>query len=150
MSNLFRVTARDHGALILMTALAERYGEGGYVSLQGVADEMGLSQGYLEEIAISLKRAKLIKGKQGPKGGYCLASLPQKISVEDVLTAVEGPIELVACQSKGSVCPIASKCLSKTVWSRIQNVIRETLQGIALSDPSLTRSGQAVVREKKI
>jgi Rrf2 family protein len=134
MSNLFRVTARDHSALILMTALAERYGEGGYVSLQDVASDMGLSQGYLEEIATSLKRAKLIRGKQGPNGGYCLASAPERISVEDVLTAVEGPIELVACQSRGGTCPIASKCLSKSVWSRIQNTIRESLQGITLKD----------------
>jgi Rrf2 family protein len=128
MSGLFRISARDHGALILMSDLASRYKTGSFVSLQDIADRMHLSQGYLEEIAGALKKAKLITGKQGPAGGYRLARPPSKISMEDILTAVEGPIELVECQGKSSLCPVSGKCPSKNIWGALQSAIKKSLK----------------------
>jgi Rrf2 family protein len=132
MPGLFRISARDHGALILMSYLAARHKTGSFVSLQEIADRMHLSQGYLEEIAGALKKAKLIKGKQGPAGGYRLARSPSKISMEDILTAVEGPIELVECQGKANFCPVAGKCPSKDVWGALQKAIKKSLKETTL------------------
>jgi Rrf2 family protein len=133
MPGLFRLTARDHGALILMTELAARYKAGSFVSLQAIADRMHLSQGYLEEIAGALKQARLIAGKQGPTGGYRLARPPSKISMADILTAIEGPIELVECQGRASLCPVAGKCPSKNVWGALQTVIQTSLRKTTLA-----------------
>jgi len=134
MSNLFRVSAKDHSALILMSELATVHADETFVSLQNIAEEMGLSQGYLEEVAGTLKSAGLIVGKQGPNGGYRLMRSPKEISVADILTALEGPVELVDCQSKGVACPVAHKCSSKSVWKNLQQTIQESLQKTALSD----------------
>jgi len=133
MPGLFRLTARDHNALILMGELAARFGSGEFVSLQQVADKMHLSQGYLEEIAGALKQARLIAGKQGPTGGYRLARPPSKISMEDILIAIEGPIELVECQGRASLCPVAGKCLSKNVWGALQTAIQTSLRKTTLA-----------------
>lgn len=134
MSHLFRVTARDHSAVILMTELARRHGEETHVSLQEIASEMGLSGGYLEEIAACLKKAGLIAGKQGPGGGYRLARAPKEIALDEILTALEGPIELVDCQSRGVACPVSDKCHSQKAWKTVQESIRSTLQNIRLED----------------
>jgi Rrf2 family protein len=133
MSGLFRISARDHGALILMSDLAAAYKAGSFVSLQAIADRMHLSQGYLEEIAGALKKAKLIAGKQGPAGGYRLARPPSKISMEDILIAVEGPIELVECQGKSNLCPVAGKCPSKNAWGALQAAIQASLRKTTLA-----------------
>ena len=132
MPGLFRISARDHGALILMSDLAARYKAGSFVSLQDIADRMHLSQGYLEEIAGALKKAELIAGKQGPAGGYRLARVPSKISLEDILVAVNGPLELVDCQGKNSLCPVAGKCPSKNVWAVLQSSIKKSLEETTL------------------
>lgn len=132
MPGLFRLTARDHNALILMGELAARFGSGEFVSLQQVADKMRLSQGYLEEIAGALKKAKLIGGKQGPAGGYRLSRPPSKISMADILTAIEGPIELIECQGKRSLCPVAGKCPSKKIWGALQSAVRKSLDETTL------------------
>lgn len=133
MPNLFHVSARDHGALVLMAALAEEFPKQAYISLQDVADQMQLSQGYLEEIAAPLKKAGLIQGKQGPGGGYRLAKSPEKISLEEILVALEGPVELVDCQSNQMSCPVAHKCNSKNVWKVLQHTIQKTLRETTLA-----------------
>ncbi len=132
MSGLFHVSARDHGALVFMSMLA-RANRDEFLSLQYVADEMHLSQGYLEEVAASLKKAKLIEGKQGPAGGYRLTRPAREISMEDILTAIEGPLELVDCQSKGALCPVQGKCSSKRMLDALQRTIRTSLQQTTLA-----------------
>jgi len=134
MSHLFRVTARDHSAVILMTELACRHGDTGYASLQDIAEDMHISSGYLEEIAADLKKAKLITGKQGPRGGYRLAKKPADIRLDDILTALDGPMEIVDCQKKGTACPVASKCQSKNIWKSVQKNVQEVLRNTRLVD----------------
>jgi Rrf2 family protein len=130
MSGVFHVSTRDHSALILMSALASRFDEGVFVSLRDIAEEMSLSLGYLEEVALKLKQAGLIVGKQGPSGGYCLVRKPKDISVDDILTALAGPVALVDCQS--GTCPVSHKCSSKSVWNRLQQTIQKSLKATTL------------------
>lgn len=134
MSHLLRVTARDHSAVILMTELAGRFGDGAHASLQEIAADMHLSEGYLEEIAACLKRAGLIVGKQGPNGGYRLAASPKNIRLDDILTAIDGPMEIVDCQKKGVVCPVATKCQSKNIWKSVQENVQDVLKKTRLVD----------------
>lgn len=138
-NSLIRVSARNHAGLILMTELADRVGiltqkaDGqGYVSLKEVAERMGLSQGFLEEMAADLKKAGLIQGRKGPGGGYRLAKPATKISAEQILTALEGPISLVACH--GGACPVASACASKSLWGFLQSDIVKSLKKTTLAD----------------
>ncbi|MFZ2804487.1 MAG: Rrf2 family transcriptional regulator [Patescibacteria group bacterium] len=131
MSGVFQVSTRDHSALILMSSLASRFSEDGFVRLADIADEMKLSLGYLEEVAGKLKQSGLIVGKQGPNGGYRLAKTPKEISVDEILTALAGPIKLVDCQSGG--CPVAHKCSSKNVWDSLQQTIQKSLKATTLA-----------------
>jgi len=94
---------------------------------------MQLSQGYLEEIAAVLKKSGLIRGKQGPNGGYRLAKRPDMITLEEILIALEGPVELVDCQSSSTPCPVSSKCASRNVWKIIQQNLQKTLRETTLA-----------------
>lgn len=132
MSHLFRVSARDHSAVILMAELA-RLPKDAFASLKDVAKGMHLSEGYLEEIAACLKKANLITGKQGPRGGYRLAIEAKEICLTDILTAVDGPIEIVDCQRSGG-CPVSNKCTSKSIWKTVQHRIEETLNETTLAE----------------
>ncbi len=133
MSGFFQVSARDHSGLILMTSLAKSFSDETFVSLQQIANEMSLSQGFLEEVAASLKKAGLVLGKQGPSGGYRLAKNPADITIEEIITALEGPVALVDCQSSAFPCPVESKCSSKKVWHVLQKSMQDALRGIHLA-----------------
>lgn len=130
MNSLFRVSERNHFGLIFMTQLAV-LAEGDFLSVKEAAKEMSMSDGYLEEIALSLKKAGLIVGRQGPGGGYRLAKPTQEISIAQIVTALEGPVTLVPClESHG--CPVESKCHSKKLWGFLQKDVLDTLEKTTL------------------
>ncbi|HWQ99481.1 MAG TPA: Rrf2 family transcriptional regulator [Candidatus Methylomirabilis sp.] len=129
---MFKLSERTHSGLILMTCLAERMGE--FLSLKEVASRMKLSEGYLEEVASALRAAGLVTGRTGPKGGYALTRPPEKITTEEVVIALEGPIVLVGCQEKGTDCPIEGGCSSKRVWNALQHRIQTSLRETTLAE----------------
>lgn len=131
MNSLFRVSARNHAGLILMTQIAEAKSLGSFVSLNEVAQRMGLSQGFLEEIALALKQAGLIRGRQGPGGGYRLAKPAHKITAEQILIALEGPIVFVDCH--GRQCPVVAACASKSLWGFLQKDVLTSLRKTTLA-----------------
>jgi Rrf2 family protein len=131
MNSLFRVSERNHFGLIFMTQLATLE-EGLYLSVKDAAEDMGMSQGYLEEVAGALKSKGLIEGRQGPGGGYRLAKPAQEISAKDVVEALEGPVALVACMDGG--CPVEGKCGSKKLWGFLQKNVLETLSDTKLNE----------------
>ncbi|MDD5437550.1 MAG: Rrf2 family transcriptional regulator [Patescibacteria group bacterium] len=131
MNSLFRVSARNHAGMILMSKIAEAKGPDEFVSLNAIADEMKLSQGFLEEIATSLKKAGLIRGRKGPGGGYKLAKPASKITAEQILIALEGPVLLVPCGTKG--CHVAKNCSAKSLWGFLQKDVLESLKQTTLS-----------------
>jgi Rrf2 family protein len=133
MSRLFHISAKDHNAVLLMAELARAFADETFVSLQDIAGQLHISHGYLEEVAGSLKRSGLIQGKQGPGGGYRLAKHPESISLEEILTALEGPVALVDCQSSATPCPVEGTCTSKNVWRDLQQTITSSLKQTTLA-----------------
>ncbi len=134
MNSLFRVSERNHFGLIFMTQLAG-LSDGAFLSVKDAAKDMAMSDGYLEEIALSLKKGNLVAGRQGPGGGYRLARPAQEITVEEIVTALEGPIALVPCL-EATGCPVESKCHSKKLWGFLQKDVLTTLRKTKLEDLS--------------
>jgi Rrf2 family protein len=107
--------------------------EGEYVSTRSIAGETGISDGYLEQLFIPLRRAGIIRGIRGPQGGYCLGKPHKDISAGDVLRAVEGSLEPVDC-IKSRVCPAAKKCVSRHTWRELYREISACVDSISLKD----------------
>lgn len=130
MQGLFHVNERQHSAVLFLAALAKKPEV--FQAIGDIAKELHMSAGYLEEIVTALKQGALIEGKKGPGGGYRMAKKPEEVTALDVLVAVEGPLELVACQ-RGAVCPIEHGCSSKKVWTVLQTAMRDSLASIRFS-----------------
>lgn len=130
MNSLFKVSAKNHAGMILMAILAEVDASAEFLSLKGVAEEMGLSVKFLEEIAAALKKANLIEGRKGPGGGYRLAKDADEISVYEILVALEGPIAAMSCD--GALCPVAEKCTSKSLWGFLHKDLIKSLKKTSL------------------
>ncbi len=63
----------------------------GYASAQAIAERQAIPARYLEEIIGELRRAGLVVGKRGPRGGYRLGRPAAEIAVAHVLTALATP-----------------------------------------------------------
>jgi len=108
--------------------------EGTQASTRDIAERSGISDAYLEQLFIPLKEAGIIRGVRGPLGGYLPAKDPAKISVGDILRAVEGPLEPVACAARDKLCAREKKCLSRNAWKELYKAIRDCVDGVSLAD----------------
>ncbi|WP_243742722.1 RrF2 family transcriptional regulator [Actinorugispora endophytica] len=57
----------------------------------------GLPAAYLNKQLQALARAGILSSTSGPKGGFRLAREPERITLLDVVTAIEGPEEAFRC-----------------------------------------------------
>ena len=70
-------------------------------------------------------------------GGYSLAAPADKISVGDILRALEGDLAPVHCaevMENGAPCKESGQCISKVVWKRISDSINHAVDNLMLSD----------------
>jgi Rrf2 family protein len=107
--------------------------QGDYASTRIIAENTGISDGYLEQLFIPLRKAGIVQGIRGPQGGYLPGRALEKITVGDILRAVEGSLEPVACVTSDS-CPIKENCISIHTWSELYHEITECVDSITLAD----------------
>ncbi|MFA5935864.1 MAG: Rrf2 family transcriptional regulator [Patescibacteria group bacterium] len=134
MKTLFRVPMRVHNGLLLMTYLAANHEAGIPISLEEIAEREKISQGFLEEVAGTLRQAGLIEGKRGSKGGYVMTDRPENVTVASIIDAIEGPVALVDCLMDDAACPSEDGCSNRKIWKTVQDRITDTLEGIRLSE----------------
>ena len=129
-----KVSARERTSLRAMEEFARRYGQGP-TALREVAEAQGLPLPYLGRIAVSLRRAGLLESVRGAHGGYMLSRTPSKISVGDILRAVEGSLVPVECvDGQDSTCAQEADCASRNVWQTVTRRLEETLDNTSLAD----------------
>jgi len=138
-----RLSTRGRYGVAAMCELARRR-PGATVALRDVASQQGLSEGYLEQLFIALRRAGLVRSVRGAQGGYALARGPAEITVGDVLRVVEGPIAPVPCAEPtaggaGEAAAACARdhyngCMTRRVWQRLASCMSRVLDGITLAD----------------
>ncbi len=75
--------------------LAEFY-DRGLVSTKEIATRQDIPRQYLEQIFNQLGKAGIVKSVRGKHGGYTLARTPEKIIASEIITLLEGGIELAS------------------------------------------------------
>jgi Rrf2 family protein len=68
-------------------------GQGQSVQIRVIGERQAIPTRYLEQIFQRLRRARIVRSKRGPGGGYTLARPAAEITLRDVVEAVEGPLE---------------------------------------------------------
>ncbi len=107
------------------------------MALSQIAERQGISMNYLEQLIAKLKKAGIVNGIRGAQGGYMLAIPADKLSVGDILRALEGDLNPVDCSEvkpSDSVCSNSDSCVTKYVWKRISDSINEAVDTIMLSE----------------
>ncbi len=105
------------------------------VTLKAISEEEGISLSYLEQLFVKLRRGAIVKSVRGPGGGYVLAKPAADISVGEVITVVEEPLNPVACLDDDSeICVRANKCITQKVWKGLAEKMVEFLNSISIED----------------
>src|SRR5512135_1799580 len=125
-----RLTTKGRFAVTAMVDLAMRGGKGP-VTLAGISERQKISLSYLEQLFGKLRRNNVVASVRGPGGGYCLARPANKITVVDIISAVDEPLDVTNCSSKGD-CQDGKPCMTHQLWYGLNVVIYEHLSKINL------------------
>lgn len=107
-----------------------------FVSLASIAKSEKISPKYLEKIFSRLKKTSFLKAEKGTAGGYRLNKPPDKITVYDIIEALEGKFAPFHCvnNDRKIFCRSDCHCSINYELIKIQDSISESLKKIKLSD----------------
>jgi Rrf2 family transcriptional regulator, iron-sulfur cluster assembly transcription factor len=112
------------------------YSTGTPVQLGVISERQGISPRYLEQIFLKLKQGGLVKSVRGPAGGYFLARRPEKITVDDIITAIEGKrIQLAHYNGdrRGKEpSALLEKCVSD-IWGEASKTLNDYFDSVTLN-----------------
>ncbi|MEK7815460.1 MAG: Fe-S cluster assembly transcription factor [Pseudomonadota bacterium] len=127
-----KLTTKGRYAVTAMLDLALRYDKGA-ITLADIARRQGISLSYLEQLFAKLRRSGLVDSVRGPGGGYNLALHPSKISVAEIVVAINENIDATRCGGEKN-CHGDDTCLTHQLWEDLSKQIYKFLSGITLAD----------------
>ena len=127
-----RLTTKGRFAVTAMIDLALHGGEGP-VTLAGISDRQKISLSYLEQLFGKLRRKNLVESVRGPGGGYCLARPMARISVADVVRAVDEALDATQCGGREN-CRDEERCMTHELWTTLNFKMYEYLESVSLAD----------------
>ena len=143
-----RLTTKGRFAVTAMIDLALNNGSGP-VTLADISARQKISLSYLEQLFGKLRRRALVASVRGPGGGYNLANATDQVSVADIITAVDEPIDATQCGGKEN-CKDDRKCITHDLWTDLNNHIFDYLRAVKLSElvaKQLKKSGDVAVMQ---
>jgi Rrf2 family iron-sulfur cluster assembly transcriptional regulator len=146
-----RLTTKGRFAVTAMLDLAMHGGKRP-VTLAGISERQSISLSYLEQLFGKLRRHTLVESVRGPGGGYTLARELEKVSVADIVTAVDEPLDATQCGGKEN-CKDEQRCMTHDLWSTLNDKMYEYLDSVKLSDlvaqQAARRESVSVLQDKR-
>lgn len=132
-----RLTARSEYALLALVHLV-RHADEAYLSVQSIADAQGIPPKFLEQILLTLKRARYVRSLKGQHGGYRLARPAKEISLAEVIRLFDGALAPTESVSKYfyESTPIEKERALLKLFKGIRDYVSDRLEKTTLADVS--------------
>jgi Rrf2 family iron-sulfur cluster assembly transcriptional regulator len=123
-------------ALQALAALPE---DGSFYLAKDLASFLGLPPPFLAKVLQNLARHGLLESVRGPKGGFRLAKPAHRITVEEVVHALEGRNALERCVMGFAACDPDHPCPLHEAWLSLRSQVELTLSKVTVRDLQLTQ-----------
>ena len=137
-----RLTTKGRFAVTAMVDLSMRQTRGP-VTLAAISERQHISLSYLEQLFGKLRRAKLVNSVRGPGGGYNLAKPTGEITVAEIISAVDEPIDATQCEGKEN-CNDDRRCITHDLWATLNEKMNDYLTSVSLADVVSHQQGKRV------
>nr|WP_294169647.1 SUF system Fe-S cluster assembly regulator [uncultured Sphingomonas sp.] len=140
-----RLTHLADYAVVIMTAAARRRA-GERLSAAALAAETGVPLPTAQKLLGKLANAGLLTSARGAGGGVTLARSPARISLADMVEAIEGPIAMTQCSGseEASDCALDAHCRVKPHMSVVSHAVRGALAAVTLEQLASTPANAGV------
>jgi Rrf2 family transcriptional regulator, iron-sulfur cluster assembly transcription factor len=133
-------TNRTDYAIRALIYLANQQGDGTadqapapHVKAADIGRAMGIPTGFLQQVLQELQRARLVRSRSGPAGGYVLGRDPADITILEIVETLEGPIAASECALRGGPCHWDDVCALHWVWSSARAALSDSLRAATLA-----------------
>ena len=130
---MLRLSKKADYALLAMRHLAA-HGDREAVSARELAESYDIPSELLAKVLQRLVRTRILESHQGIRGGYGLARPAEKISVAEVIQAIDGPLTVTACSANDQSCEQYTKCNIRDPLWRIKDRIISALAATSVAD----------------
>lgn len=108
--------------------------EGQLVSAKTISERQDIPETFLHKTLQLLSRAGLVVTQRGVQGGVRLALPAEKITIMDILKAIEGPLAINVCLVPGYSCDQMQTCRVRRILGRAQAAMAAELSRETLAD----------------
>ncbi|MEK6798974.1 MAG: Rrf2 family transcriptional regulator [Planctomycetota bacterium] len=145
---MLSLTKKTDYALIGLAHLAKQ--TNATVSARELARTSRVPLPILTNILKALAHSGLVASERGSTGGYALAKAADSITLYDLVTAIEGPVQLVQCAANGNPaaeagCELIPWCPIRLPAQRVHDRLADFLRGVTLSELAAELPGPGVV-----
>lgn len=127
-----KLSTKGRYAVTAMMDIANNH-RSGPVALADISRSQGISLSYLEQLFAKLRRCGLVEGVRGPGGGYRLARPANRISMAEIIAAVDETVDMTHCGGKAN-CHGSEACRTHAMWNDLSARINAFLASISLED----------------
>jgi Rrf2 family transcriptional regulator, iron-sulfur cluster assembly transcription factor len=141
-----RLTTKGRFAVTAMIDLALR-DTNGPVTLAAISERQGISLSYLEQLFGKLRRHGIVDSVRGPGGGYTMARVLERVTVADVIAAVDEPLDATMCGGRqdchetgrvggglAEASGLKGQCMTHDLWATLNRKMHEYLESVSLAD----------------
>ncbi|MGI6045895.1 MAG: RrF2 family transcriptional regulator [Eggerthellaceae bacterium] len=139
------ITRRSDYALRILRA-AYKNGEQ-YSSMAEIAEAENVPYAFARSIQHDLAKAGLIKTARGAHGGLVLSCEPSKITMLDLLHAIQGPVYVSHCTVEPESCVFSEHCLYHQLWRGADSVLNQYFESVTLEDLFNQGENHPVIRK---
>ena len=127
-----RISAKSRYALASLVHMAKTGGHEQPATISSMAEALGISKIYLEQVFALLKRGGVVTSIKGAQGGYQLARPMEQITAYDVLLSIELALFEPAGQTVPARAPGIESTLQAEVFAKLDEVMATQLRQITL------------------
>jgi Rrf2 family protein len=99
-----------------------------------IAAAQGIPFSFLGAILRDLRGAGIVRSQRGTEGGYWLAQPAARITVADVIRAVDGPLARVRGARPEDLDYAGAAAALQVVWIAVRANLRDVLEAVTLAD----------------
>ncbi len=129
-----KISTRVEYGMLALADIALYVENGASVSAPDIAERQNISQKYLEQILTQLKQAGLIRAQKGLRGGYALSREADKISIAEILNALDNSILEELSISEGETGRSLRSAVNTCLWERMNGLLLDFAKNKTLSE----------------
>ncbi|MHB9841818.1 SUF system Fe-S cluster assembly regulator [Paraburkholderia terrae] len=122
-------------------------------SAGSLAETTGIPAPTVSKVMKTLARGGVLVSVRGMSGGYQLPLPPQRITLSDVIAAVDGPFGMTECTALPGLCTQEAVCSARANWRKVNRLIFDALRLVSLADmagPTLSEGDISAIHARRL